>query len=194
MSLYPTTVYPSFVYPVQHKFKTLISEADSGVEVRRSLFRFGKRIFTLQYNILTFAQRKTLLNFYRGVSGAYTAFYYKDWFLLFWYDEKVGYGDGSTLTFDLPSFTTTNDSTLKVYVAGVEKTKTTHWNFVSGGGTEGSDRITFTAGNAPASGALITTDFTGYLRARVRFEDTLDESILTPDYETIRLTLVEVPA
>lgn len=193
MALYPTTVYPSFIYPVKHTYKTLISEADSGVEVRRGLYRFSKRIFTLQYNAINFTKRSTLLTFYRSMLGPETAFYYRDWFLLYWYDEKVGRGDGSTATFDLPSFSTTNDATLKVYVDGVLKTKTTHYNFVSGGGTEGSDRITFTAGNIPSSGALITADFNGYLRARVRFEDILDEMIITMAYSTFTLKLIEVP-
>lgn len=69
----------------------------------------------------------------------------------------------------------------------------THWDFISGGGTEGADRIQFTSGNLPANGALITSDLNGYLRIKGRFnEDSLNEELFEVDLYRMEVKILEV--
>lgn len=173
MEVYPATPIPSFSLITDHKFRTLVTDFESGIENRRSLWRFPKRIFSLKYNLLIMsaAERDTIYEFIQNRLGSYESFWFFDPKLRKWIDEYIGYGDGATATFDLPSKTTTDDATLKIYVAGVLKIDTVDYDFVSGGGAGGSDRITFIAGHIPAVGALITSDFNGYLRIKGRFQD-----------------------
>ncbi len=192
---YPSTPVPSYTYTMDHQFRTVVSDFESGAEQRRLMWRFPKRTFLLLYKAvaMTDAERYVLYKFFQQRSGSYESFYFFDFTMRRFFDQYVGYGDGSTATFDLPSKTTTNDATLKVYVAGVEKTITVDFNFVSGGGGGGSDRITFIAGHIPALGALITVDFNGYLRIKGRFkDDKLTEELFTVDYETISVSIYEV--
>lgn len=81
--------------------------------------------------------------------------------------------------YDLHSKTTTVGA-LKIYIDGVLKTGGgTDYAFISGGGEAAVDRIRFVS--APASGALITSDFEGYLRIKGRFRgDAFGETMKAP--------------
>lgn len=176
MALYPSTPAPSYPLNISRNFKTLVSDFDSGSEQRRRLWRFPKRSVSLNYKNITLANRDILAAFFNTYFGTFTEFYWYDPLLRNWTDEYVGRGDGATTTFNLHSKTTTTGATLKIYVDGIITTVTTDYTFVSGGGTEGADRITFTAGHIPSTGQLITSDFNGYLRIKARFsEDGLSE-------------------
>lgn len=72
---------------------------------------------------------------------------------------------GNTKYYDLPSKSTVNDSSLKVYVNSVEASKT----FISGGGGGGADRFYFA--DYQSQGDLITADLTGLLRIKGIFPD-----------------------
>jgi len=86
--------------------------------------------------------------------------------------------------FELPSKSTTG---LTVYVNGTS----TGVTFLSGGGDEGVDRIQFAT--APAHGALITADFTGQQRFRMRFkEDMGSKSLFLSVLYNMGLALQEV--
>jgi hypothetical protein len=70
--------------------------------------------------------------------------------------KAIATGDGSTLAFNLPWSDINTSKTYKVYVNGVEKTEGVHYTLSNGTSVT---TITFTSGNAPASGAAITGDW-----------------------------------
>jgi len=193
---YPTTPSPSFELKSSAEYSTLVSESQSQGEQRAMQNRFPRRTRTLLYQLLDIATEWYLImDFFKGKRGGYTPFWYFEQKKRMATEEKVGRGDGATTTFDLPSKTTDNDATLKVYVNGVEKTKTTHYNFVSGGGGGSSDRITFTAGNIPTTGQLITADFNGYLRMLMVMADKLSSVWYQDENENYEaIALREVPS
>lgn len=92
MLIYPATPLPSWTYPASEGFKTLISDFDSGIEVRRKLLRFSKRSFNLNYKNLLLTDRNTLHDFYRNVGGMSDSFWFVDWVSKKWIDEFVGRG------------------------------------------------------------------------------------------------------
>ncbi len=175
---YPET--PKFGYPcvIQTDFKTIVSEFAGGNEQRRRLLRFPKRVVSLTYKNISQADRNIISNYFRTYYGAYGnstggLFYFFDQAQRAWQDEYVGRGDTGQVAFEIHSRLTSTD-TIVMYIAGtstggaITATSTT--------GTEGATVVTLTT--APATGALITCDFTGYLRAKVRFaEDGFREEI-----------------
>lgn len=195
MEIFPSIPIPSYSYILDSQFRTLVSDFESGTEQRRIMWRFPKRTVALNYKTQGFSStgRDALYEFFQNRRGPGESFWYFDFQKRKIVDEFVGYGDGTTDIFNLHSKTTDNDATLKVYVAGVEKTKITHYNFISGGGEGGADRIQFTAGNIPTAGQLITSDFNGYLRIKGRFkDDKLSEELFTINLENIQVTIFEI--
>lgn len=150
------------------EWKTLVSRFDDlGAEQRKRKWLYPRRNLTLAFNRITKAQGQTLWEFYLARQGAYEAFTFFYYFSATYDGEYVGTGDGSTLIFNLPS-KQASDYTL--YVDGAEKDAGgVDYTFGSEGGTDGADKATFVA--APASGARITWDFTGYLKVRARFAE-----------------------
>lgn len=174
---YPTSPLPSYPYQFQAAFKTLINEFDAGNEQRRMLRRFPKRTVTLVYNNIEYSTDwYPIENFFHQRFGGYDSFWFVDFAKRKWVDEYVGRGTAGALTLDLHSKTTTV-ATLKIYEDAVEQVKDTDYTFVSGGGEAGSDRITWIAGHYPATGALITSDFEGFLRIKARLSDQFSDSI-----------------
>jgi len=186
MKVFPEDIVADFPLKITALYRTLITEMDYGKEYRRKKWRFPKRIISLTYPHLSSVQADTLLNFYKSVKGAYEAFYFFDWLPHSWEDEFVGRGDGTLITFDLPG-KEIEQETLKVYIDGTE---TTDYTFSAGTGENGEDQIVFSL--APAVGALITADFTGKIRLKVRFEDNLNRTLSRYKNENITLKLYEV--
>jgi len=95
-------------------------------------------------------------------------------------------GSGCTsnsYTYDLHGLTC---SVVAVYIDGVLKTGGgADYTFVSGGGGAGADRITF--GDYPSVGALITSDFTGYLRLKARLGDDIFNEEIVPGSQGLLL-------
>ncbi len=193
LQVYPADPKPSYSYVLDHQFRTLVSEFESGKENRRSMWRFPKRTFSLIYRVarMTDAERNVLYEFYETRKGSYEAFWFFDFIRRKWIDQYVGYGNGSAAVFDLPSMTTTQFP--RVFVAGVERTRVSHWNFLAGGGQGGADRIQFTAGNIPGAGQLITTNLEGFLRIKGRFkDDKMTEELFTVDLTNISINIFEL--
>jgi hypothetical protein len=177
MSEYPSTPKPApdglLVTPV---WTTVTTSFDAMTEQRKAKQVFAKYDVSLKYpEGMTNADIVTLWAFYMARKGAYQAFYIYDLLSQAHTGLYVGWGDGDTKTFDLPGKSTSGQ---KIYVDSVEKTVTTDYSIVVGGGAESSDRVTFVT--APELGKLITCDLTGYLRMRVRFkEDKFSRQSLT---------------
>jgi hypothetical protein len=172
MSAFPTTAPTQDGYELTPEWKTIIREMDSGAEQRRQKWIFPKFNVSLTFSILTQTEIDTLWNFYMARHGAAEAFYFYTIESGDWDGLYVGVGDGATKTFDLPGKST---SAQTIYVDGISTSAVT---ILTGGGSESSDRVTFTT--EPAAGAILSCDFTGYLRIRCRFEeDKMSKRIFT---------------
>jgi hypothetical protein len=163
----PTPLYPLIIEP---EFNTLISGFDGGGEQRRKKLLFPKYNVTVEYNPLSIADAKTVWEFYMARKGASEAFYIYDFSLLpatsfNHVGEYCGIGDGSATIFDIPGKSTSSQT---IYMDGVDETSNV--TILTGGGESNSDRAQFDVA-APASGNIITADFTGFLRMRVRFAE-----------------------
>jgi hypothetical protein len=161
----PTPLYPLIIEP---EFKTLISDKDGGGEQRRQKLLYPKYNVTVEYNPLSISDAKTIWEFYIARKGASEAFYIYDFSLLpatsFNHSkEYCGTGDGTTTIFDIPGKSTSSQT---IYMDGIDETSNV--TILTGGGESNSDRAQFDVA-APVSGKIITADFTGLLRMRVRF-------------------------
>jgi hypothetical protein len=165
MELYPIPPYPNEEdFEVTPRWMTVVSNFDALNEQRKQKALFAVYNVAFSYEHLTVSEEQTLWAFYMARKGSYEAFYIYDIYSWPHTGLFVGWGDASTFTFDLQGKTT---SAQAIYLDGV--LQSSGYTIVSGGGAEGSDRVTFDA--APAAGVLITCDFTGYLRARVRYKE-----------------------
>ena len=102
--------------------------------------------------------------------------------------RKISYtGNGSTTVFAY-NFRIFDDTDLKVYVAGVLKSLSTHYT-VSGAGAASGGNVTFTTGNTPASSASVvilrelprtqTTDYVdNSALSATSLEDTADKNLM----------------
>ena len=162
----PTPRYPLLI---ETEFNTLISGFDGGGEQRRQKLLYPRYNLTIKYKAITKTEAQTLYNFYLARGGSYESFFIYDLSLLLLHSfthtgQYMGTGDGSTTTFDVPGRST---SSRTVYIDGADETAS--GSFLTGGGSSDSDRFTFNT--APIAGAIVTIDFTGYLRMKVRFAD-----------------------
>lgn len=159
-------IYPVSITPV---WQTVVARFDGGGEQRRQKQLYATYDVQLNFKALSAADAQTLWAFYMARKGAAVAFYF--------YDPApgigittshaglyAGTGDGSTEVFDLPGKST---SSQVIYAAGVEQTLTTDYVILTGGGDGSADRVDFVS--PPATGVVITCDFTGTLRIRCRF-------------------------
>ena len=168
MAVYPETPVPAYPVTIEPEWSTLVDEADSGAEQRRQKWLFAKWNATFRYGTLTASALATLYAFYMARKGSYEAFWYFDprpsllGMTIAHTDIYVGIGDATTQTFDLPGKST---SSRTLYIDGAEQSS--GFSYLTGGGDGSADRVTFTT--APAAGEIVTVDFTGILRMRVRF-------------------------
>ena len=173
---FPASPVPAWPMVISPRWHTIISDFDSGAEQRRKKSLYAVYDVSLQFPPLASADVKILWEFYQARKGAYEAFYYYDprpgLGMVISHDGLyVGTGDGSTSTFDLGG---TSTSSRSIYLNGA--VQSSGFSYLTGGGDGSSDRVSFTS--APSSGAIITCDFTGSLRMRVRFaQDNLDFSL-----------------
>jgi len=178
MATFPESPIPIYPLIVEPEWKTLISGFDGGGEQRRQKQLFPKYNVVVNYDALSETAEQILWDFYMARKGAYEAFYIYDLALLAGIapnhnGQYCGTGDGATEIFDIPGRST---SSHVVYLDGVEQTITTDYVILTGGGESSSDRIDFVS--PPVAGAVITVDFTGFLRIRARFaEDKLPREL-----------------
>ncbi len=193
VQIYPTSPIPYHVYVFSEEYQTVISEFTGQNEQALQLRRFPKRTFQVQYeNIDLNSEWYLIENFFKARKGQYEAFWFLDLIKRKWTDEYVGRGTAGALTLDLHSKTTTAAS-YTIYEDAVAQVEDTDYTFVPGGGLAGVDRITWIVGHYPALGALITSNFTGYLRAKVRMDDRFSDEFITSTIGGIKtITLREI--
>lgn len=165
MSEYPASPVPKYPVDLTAVWKTVISAFDAANEQRRQKQTYAKYDVSLVYDRLSDANIAILWNFYMARKGAYEAFYFYTLESADWGGLYIGVGDAAEVTFDIPGKTTSSQA---IYVNGA-LVDPGDYTMVVGGGTENSDRVTFDT--APALNAIITCDFTGYMRIRCRFEE-----------------------
>jgi len=164
MAVFPTS--PEYGYPVVFTpvWNTLKSGYENGSEQRRQKWLYPKYDITIRFNALTEADAKTIYEFYMARNGSYESFYFFDPYAFNHVGLYVGTGDGVEDIFDIPGKST---SVYTHYENG--DVVTSGFSVLTGGGDGEADRIDYTT--APPAGTIITIDFTGYLRAKVRFKD-----------------------
>ena len=180
-----TRIFPLTMSQLTGKpeFKTDITTGQSGQESRNALWQDAKWNYNAAYTIRSRDDAYTLYKFFLGCYGKETPFLIQD---VFDYKisqdgttfQKIGTGDGSTLTFQIVKTYTeqgitysrtilrpsTTAGDLVVKVDGVTKTNPTHYGYSTTTGV-----ITFTGGNAPANGKDVTITLQKFW-VPVRFE------------------------
>lgn len=161
--VFPSTITEKYGGQVEHLWRTIITDFESGKEQRQRRWAFPKRRLTLPYGAVAEDRVRDFWKFYMERCGAWDTFYFYFREMRHWYGEYIARATGALATFDLPSKETL-ESSLEVKLDGV----VTGVTFISGGGAAGSDRIQFATN--PAEGALITASFYGKFRLYGRFE------------------------
>lgn len=191
MVVYPSSPLPQYPFEITSEYKTLISTFETGTELAHQQWRFPKRSINLKYDVLTAADIKALWDFYTARRGSLVPFWFFDTYTTddsgnpaSYTDEYAGRGDAATTTFDLPGKTT---SARTMYLAGIAESGVT---YQSGTGDGGADQVEFIS--APAAGALITIDFTGHIRYKMRFaQDKLSKELFKARLYKTGIGLIE---
>ena len=188
-------------------YSTTVATTASGHESTVINWSKSRHRYEASYGMRTQAQLEAVIALFNAVRGRAYGFRFKDWAdykscadaaTVSPTDQSIGTGDGSTATFQLTktynyggeTYTRTINKpvsgTVRVAVAGTEKTLTTHFTVNTTTG-----EITFTAGNIPTSGQAITAGFE--FDVPVRF-DSDDLGISLDDWKlgAVDIPLVEV--
>jgi len=182
MAVYPETPVPSLAYMTRERYKTLISEFDTGEEQRRQKWSAPKWDVSLVYNAIRSTDVDKLLAFYDARRGAYEAFSFYDPFTASGYTSVYcGTGNGTSTAFDIPGKQTSGQV---VRVNG----STVAFTVSTGTGADGADRILLPS--PPAAGAVVTCSFSGKLRIRCRFsEDSFEREYREAGRYRVRVSL-----
>ncbi len=151
---------PDFVFEPGDKWRTLVTEFESGKEQRRSMWASRLAQFIVRKRFVSKSDVGTLRSFFSARKGQFD---------FFWFDnpddnqvtnESIGTGDGSTTVFNLAKYPVqTAAGTFEMRVNGSPVSATLSnddVNFVS--------KATFSV--APANGAAITGDYKFYYVVR----------------------------
>jgi len=157
------------------QWSTTVIETDSGSESRNQRWSYPRHKYDVAYGIRTNDRLENLLAHFHVMAGKAIGFRYKDWMdykscaranTITALDCAIGTGTGALATFQLYKTYTQGAyvrsrkilkpiaGTIKVAVAGTEKTISTHWTVATTTGI-----VTFTGGNLPANGEAVTAGF-----------------------------------
>lgn len=163
----------------QPEFSTLVRAAVNGQDTRVGLMASPRWHFKLTYDVLradlTHQELQTLMGFFLQRYGQFDSFLYKDPTDCTLTAQPLGTGDGGTTAFQLvralggfvePVRAPDLTATLTVYVDGIPMALGTDYT-IAAWGTATPGLVTFTT--APASGKLVTADFSFFFP--VRFAD-----------------------
>jgi len=194
-NIFPTFSGITWPIPKRANWKTLVSQAESGREVRVALRSLPLFEWDLPYGILRAADQATFWGFYNACSGGYDTFLFDDKADDFAQGAQLGVGDGTTTQFQFvrsyagefvePRTDIQQSPTApKIYLNGVLQTSGYSINYLNSG------ILTFTT--APASGVVITADFYFYWRVRFK-EDQLQIDLIYQGLANLKkVTLAQV--
>ncbi len=168
MATYPENPSPSRLTFEAEWLTLKTPPTDSGKEQRRQKLLFPRYNVEINYpeEEVDLEQMNNLWDFYMARKGELEPFYVYDWLVSKSHAEQYcGTADGSTAVFDIPGRSTMLWS---IYSDGV-LVDPADYTILTGGGASNSDRVEYDSN--PTAGVIVTADFSGYLRARVRFED-----------------------
>jgi uncharacterized protein (TIGR02217 family) len=169
-------IFPNFAgitwpIPKRANWKTLVSQAESGREVRVALRSLPLFEWDLPYGVLRPADQAQFWGFYNQCYGGYDTFLFDDKADDFAQGQQLGIGDGTTTQFQLvrsygglfvePRLDIQQTPAPNIYLNGVLQSSGYSISYFNSG------IVTFTT--APASGVVITADF--YFYWRVRFKE-----------------------
>lgn len=156
--IFPLT--PDFVYEAGDKWRTLVSEFESGKEQRRSMWSKQLAQFIVRKKAVSKTDIQSLRSFFNARKGSLD---------YFWFDnpddnkvtnEAIGTGNGAATVFNLAKYPVkTAAGTFEMRVNGIPASATLsndNVNFIG--------KATFAA--PPASGASITGDYQFYYPVR----------------------------
>ena len=145
---------PDFVFEPGDKFRTLISEMESGKEQRRAMWSTGLAQFLVRKQFVSTANIQSLRSFFKARQVAYD---------LFWFDnpddnqitdEVIGTGDGTTTVFNLAKYPVQTGYTSIFKVNGTPVSAT-----LSNDNVNFRGKVTFAAAPAAGTGLLGTYRF-----------------------------------
>jgi uncharacterized protein (TIGR02217 family) len=159
-----------------------VVQLTSGKEQRNARQAHSRRHYDAGTGVRSIDELREVLRFFEARRGKLTAFRFRDPFdfasrddglAVTPSDQALGTGNGSAVRFKLvKSYGTGAEvykrpirkpagGTLRVAVAGVEKTVTTHFSF-----DDVTGDIVFTAGSVPANGAAVTAGYEFHVPVR----------------------------
>lgn len=165
--------------------KTNIVDLGGGGEQRRTNWLYLKYDVVVNYGALEASEIQALLDFFVARKAALEGFYIYDLALLasVTFTHRglyCGTADGATDTFDVPGRSTSGHA---VYVDGAQQVG--NWSILTGTGDGGADQVQFTS--ALTQGSIVTSDFAGFHRMRVRFaQDELSRELFVRNLLTYR--------
>jgi len=193
-------IFPNFsgiTWPIPKRanWKTLISQAESGREVRVALRSLPLFEWDLPYGVLRPADQAQFWGFFNECYGGWDTFLFDDKSDDFAPGQQLGVGDGATTQFQFvriyagefvePRLDIQQSPTPpNIYLNGVLQSSGYSINYLNSG------LLTFAT--APTSGTVITADFYFYWRVRFK-EDQLNIDLLYQGLANLKkVTLAQV--
>lgn len=163
MSMEVLTFTPEFGLQEDVEYSTLIFQADSGKEKRRSKWSCPIRMLNCSLNNQSEDGVAFIWDFFKARKGKYDTFWVKFPTSYAVAGEAIGIGNGSQTVFNLDYFPI-DTASIKVYIDGILQLS---GYTVTNDLTNEIAKITFTV--APDTGAVVTVDYEYYIQ--VRFDD-----------------------
>jgi uncharacterized protein (TIGR02217 family) len=190
----PISSFHDVVFPLSVSFgatggperRIEVAELTSGKEQRNARQAHSKRHYDAGTGVRSIDELREVIRFFEARRGKLTAFRFRDPFdyasrddalPVTPNDQALGTGNGVAARFKLAkTYGTGPDAyarpirkpvggTLRVAVAGVEKTLTTHFSF-----DDATGEIVFVAGSIPANGAAVTAGYEFHVPVRFDLE------------------------
>lgn len=147
--------------------KVIVSEFETGLEQRRLIDGYVRRVIKLKYPILTYSQAKELKDFYEEMHGPYQDFGFAFPQTGTYVKELVGVASSITNIIRLPSKEAV-EATCELYIDDV-LLDPLYWDFFPSGSDDGGDKAVL---DLPVqAGQRLTFSFEGRLKIRARFSE-----------------------
>jgi uncharacterized protein (TIGR02217 family) len=181
---------------------TTVQQAISGKETRIARQTYPRWKWELTYSILrsnaAFTELQQLAGFFNARQGMFDTFLYQDADDFSVTGQQVSTGDGTTKNFQLvrafggfvePMFAPNLSVTLNVYVNGVLQASGVT---ATGWGSASPSPGVLVFATAPASGAVITADFSYYFPVRMSEDSVSFTLFLSQYYKTKSFSFISV--